>query len=167
MNARFDNEYCYYATALIFGVHSPKVREFSVHSFDVMRHHKDLSFSEYNGLNASGRLESRRRLVIDQDRQLMTGLTQMSSSVNKALMYIDGKHQINISDAIFHDEEVNYFCEDWNSISKNKVEKLALLIGMLHMRTIEEIPLLINEFPEISRVILAFPQYVLPFVSSS
>lgn len=167
MNLPFENdEYSYYATALIFGVHSPKVRDFTIYSFEGMRQHRDLSLAQRTHLNPNGRLETPRSLTFDFHRQLTTGQTQMSSSLNKALTYVDKEHRINISDSIFYDEELQYFSGDWNEVTKNKVEKLSILIHSLHVRTIDEIPLLINEFPEICRVILAFPQYVLPPVKS-
>jgi hypothetical protein len=154
MNYPFEkNEYNYYATALIFGKRSPLLKEFSAFSLEIFRT-KNLAFSEMEGLDPDSKLSIKRHLTIDNDRILETSHTDMRSSTNRIVTYIDDTFKIHMSDSVFSDEEFEYYLQNWNTTIENKIRTLGTLIWALHVRDVRPIPLMINEYPNITKTLL-------------
>jgi hypothetical protein len=155
------SEYNYYAAALVFGSRSPKMRDFSAFSFEVFRKQKDLTFNEVTGLNTEGHMEITRNLIIDSDRGFQTSHTDMRSETNRVVSYIDNKFRFCLNDAVFSDDGFDYYGGDWNEIVRNKIRTLGILLESVHLRKIRDIPLLINEFLNISKTLLDHSDFFL------
>lgn len=155
MNINFEkSEYNYYATILVFGQRSPKVKNFSAFVFDAFKKHKDLSISEYSGLNPDNRLEIKRHLMLGDIRLIESSHTSMSSGINNIVSYIDKALRYYLSDSVFSDDEFEYYEQNWDVTVQNKIRTLGVLIQSIHERKVQEIPLLINEFPNITKTLL-------------
>jgi hypothetical protein len=148
------DEYNYYATALIFGKRSPKIKNFSAYTFDIFRKKSGLVFSEHSGLNTKNHLEVIRNLQISNTRLLQTSHTDMRSEINGVVTYIDHDLNFNLSDAIFTDEEFEYYKHNWNETVINKIRSFGMLIRVLNERKISDVPLLINEYLNITKTLL-------------
>lgn len=152
-------EYDYYAAALIFGKQSPKMRNYSAYSFEALHKHKTLNFSEYSDVDEQGHLQVKRRLPLDQKRTVVTSHTDMRSGINRIVAYTDSEHDISMSDAIFNDYEIKKLEGDWERITGRKIRNLSFLIEALFEREVTEVPLLIEDFPEITKTLFAYPNY--------
>lgn len=154
------SEYNYYATALIFGSRSPHMKNFSAFSLDIFRS-RNLSFSEMSGLTPKGTMGIVRHLRIDQDRLFETSHTDMRSETNRIITYIDSGMGFHISDSLFSDSEFEYFQRDWNTTIENKVRTLGMLIKSLQVRDIKTMPLMVNEYLNISKTMLDHADFFL------
>jgi hypothetical protein len=160
MTYTFENdEYSYYATALVFGTRGPKLRTFSPYSMEVFRKNKDLTYGEVEGLNTDSKLEINRHLRLDPKRIILTGHTNMASQVNNSVTYQDTQFNVKMADSLFSDSEFDYFAHNWDATVQNKIRTLGILIKSLQERVIKDIPLLINEFPNITKTLLAHPEF--------
>jgi hypothetical protein len=155
------SEYNYYAAALVFGSRSPKMSDFSAFSFDVFRRHKELQFNEVSGLNTEGHMNITRNLILDSGRGIQTSHTDMRSETNRIVSYIDNTFRFYLSDTIFLDDALDSYGGDWNEIVRNKIKTLGILIESIHLRKVRDIPLLINEFLNISKTLLDHSDFFL------
>lgn len=153
------SEYNYLATVLIFGQQSPYMEHFSIYSLDTMRKNKNIYFSEFSGLNPENHMETRRTLSFDPNRDIETNCTEMSSEVNKIVTYIDTQYKISISDTVFSEEEYRHFDYNWDKNVQSKIKNLGLLIKALYDRDMSIVPIFINEFPNILKTLLNYPEY--------
>lgn len=151
-------EHHYYATVLVWGKRSPKVRDISAYSLDIFREEKDLVFGEYSALDTNNAREIVRHLTLGDSRQIETSYTDMRSEVNKVVTYIDPENRIHISDTLFSDEEFESLDEDWDRNVCSKIKHLGILIYCLHKKDIQPMPLFVNEFPNIMKVVLERPE---------
>ena len=154
------SEYNYYATALIFGSRSPHMKNFSAFSLDLFRT-KNLSYSEMSGLTPEGSMGIVRHLRIDESRLFETSHTDMRSETNKIVTYIDSGMGFHISDSLFSDSEFEYFQQDWNATIENKIRTLGMLIKSLQVRDIRTMPLMVNEYLNISKTMLDHADFFL------
>jgi len=154
------DEFNYYATALIFGIRSPKINEFKAFSFPTLRRYKEIKYSEHSGLNSENRLEIKRNLRIDDKRGFTTDHSRMSSEISSILTFIDSMHSIHVSDSIFSDLEFehNFEC-NWDNLVKNKIKTMGILIRSIYQGKVKEIPILISEFPHITKILLQYPDF--------
>jgi len=148
------DEYNYYAAYLVFGQRNPIMLNLSAFSLEIFRKQR-LEMSEMQTQQMSGSIGISRCLKLDDIRAFSTSITDMRTEINKFVTYEDIRFRINVSDAIFSDEEFEYFACDWNDTVQNKIRTLGMLIRSIHERKIVDIPLLVNEFPEITKTLLA------------
>jgi hypothetical protein len=154
------SEYNYYATALVFGSRSPHMKNFSAFSLDIFRT-RNLTFSEMSGLTPEGSMGIVRHLRIDEHRLFETSHTDMRSEINKIVTYVDSGMGFHISDSLFSDEEFEYFQQNWNDTIENKIRTLGMLIRSLQVRDIKTIPLMVNEYLNISKTLLDHAEFFL------
>lgn len=152
------NEYNYMAAYLIFGPRSNTIKLFNQYSFEQFREEKDIKLTEYTGMNTQNRIDTSRTLRIDKNRSLKTDHTRLTTNINQAVTYHDAIFNINMSDAIFSDDEFSNY-KDWDEYCKNKVKNFALLIRTILKKEMADVPLFINEYPNIMRLLLCYPEY--------
>lgn len=147
------NEYEYLATILIFGFKGAKAKEYTIFDNELFRQHKHLEVKENSHLSPdSNRLETFRQLIINPNIELRA--THVSASeVAQILIFYNPLCKIAISDAIFSDSEFELTGYDWDTMVETRVSKLALLIKTFKDKNIEDLPILINEFPNITNVL--------------
>jgi len=159
-NYQFEkDEYNYHAVAMIFGMSSPKIKVFSAFAMDTFRKHKELKFSEITALNTDNRMETKRNLRLDEHRMFVSDHTELKSGINKIIRYCDAQYNVNIADAMFCDSDFEYFEKNWDATVQNKIRTLGILLRSVHERKVSDIPLLINEFPEITKTLFAHPDF--------
>lgn len=147
-------EYHYYAILLIFGKRSPKVHQVSAYSLESLRSKKDLVYREESGLDIDGKQEIIRHLRLGEHRSIQTSHTDLRSDISRAITLIDTQHKVHITDSIFSDDEFRYFKEDWNRQIESKIRNIGILLYSMHHGTIDQLPLLVNECPNIAKTVL-------------
>jgi hypothetical protein len=147
------SEYNYYATALIFGSRSPKLKDFSAFSLDIFKD-KNLHFSEHSRLNTDDHMEITRHLNMGDDRYFESSHSDMRSEINRVITYVDSAFKFHLSDSVFSDSEFKYFEENWDATVQNKIRTLGILIKSIYERKIRDIPILINEYENITKTLL-------------
>jgi hypothetical protein len=149
------DEFSYYAISMVFGRNSPHLTEFKI--YDIMKKYQDIKFSEYSSLSTENRLDTHRELKISTTRSFMSTQCQQSSGVNRVVTMVDSTYKIHISDALFSEKEYEYYSSKWNDVVKNKIRTLGMLIRSVYAGKLIDIPILINEFPEITGILLRYP----------
>jgi hypothetical protein len=147
------DEYNFYAAYLVFGQRNPIMLNLSAFSLEIFRKQR-LDMSEMQTQQMTGSIGISRFLKLDNFRAFSTNNTDMRTEINRVVTYEDSLFRFNVSDTIFTDEEFEYFACDWNATVQNKIRTLGMLIKSIHERKIVDIPLLINEFPEITKALL-------------
>lgn len=153
----YKDEFNYHAVTLIFGLSCPRLQEFNIYSFDTMKKHPELKFIEVSNLTPENILDTHRELTLPPHRSFIADHCQMSSGTCRILTFHDSKYNIHVSDSIFSDNEYEYFTQDWSTTVKNKIRTLGMLIRSVYSGELIEIPLLINEFPNITGMLLNYP----------
>lgn len=153
----YKDEFNYHAVTLIFGLKSPKVSDFQIYSFDIMKKHPEFKFVEVSGLTPENVPDINRELLINPTRAFIANNCKLSSGVCRKITFKDSVNKIIVSDELFTVEEYEYFAGNWDDTIKNKIRTLGMLIRSIFSGTLREIPLLINEFPEITNVLLKYP----------
>lgn len=154
-----NNEYNYYSVLMIFGSKSPKIREqFGRYCFESFRK-LPFKFTENEKLNVENHLEIVRTLRIDKDRYFESSHTEMSSEINKIITYVDPMFKINVSDSTFNDDEFEYFKRNWDENVRSKIKNFSILLCSVHNRILSEIPIFVNEFPNIAKMLLEYPHF--------
>ena len=152
---KLDKEYEYYAVRLVFGDKSPKIRErYGRYCFEKFRR-LPFKFVETGKLNTANHLEITRTIKIDDERFFKSNHTEMSSEINKIVTYIDKTFNIHMSDSTFNE----YFNQNWNENVESKIRNLAILLFSIEKRLLSEIPLFLNEFPNIAKILLSYPHF--------
>jgi hypothetical protein len=150
-----NDEFNYHAVALVFGQNSPHLTEFKI--YNILKKHAELKFFEHSALSTMDRIDTIRSLNISTSRSFMTNQCQQSSGINRVVTMIDSIYKIHISDALFSEKEYEYYSSKWDDVVKNKIRTLGMLIRSVYTGKLIDIPLLINEFPEITGVLLKYP----------
>jgi len=148
------NEFSYLAVALIYGERSPHIKLFNSYKFPVFQKEKGLNVVEATDMTADNHQEINRNLKIDDKRSVITSHTDMKSEINQTITYIDAEYKIHIGDTLFSDNEFEYFKQDWDKNIESKIKNLAIFIESIYKKEITDIPIFINEYPNITRVLL-------------
>lgn len=153
----YKDEFNFHAVALIFGQNSPKISSFAIYKFDVMKKHTEFKFMEISGLTPENVSDVYRRLVIHKHQSFVTNNCQMSSGVCRTITFLEDTHKISVKDDLFTDIEYDYFLGNWDATVKNKIRTLGILIRSIQAGQMYEIPILMNEYPNITGVLLKHP----------
>ena len=154
----FKDEFNYHAVTLIFGLKNPHVSNFKIFSQDVMRKYKNLQFKEVSVLTPENILDIKRELKLTDLRSFIADHCKMSSGVCRIITLVDVQNKIHISDAIFSDSEYDYFLKNWDDTVKNKIRTLGMLFRSVTEGKLMDVPLLINEFPNITNILFKYPE---------
>lgn len=155
----YKDEFNYHAVALIFGQNSPKITNFNIYKFDVMKKHPELKFSEISGLTPENVSDVNRRLMVHAHQYFVTNNCMMSSGVCRSVSFLDTTHKVTIVDEFFTVDEYEYYSRNWDVTVKNKIRTLGMLIRSVHDGQMYEIPLLMNEYPNITGMLLKHPDF--------
>lgn len=153
------DEFNYYATSLVFGQHGSRINDFNHFKFPVFREDKKITFNEIQGLNHQNRMDITRKLNISNQFIFKTDNTSMSSSTSKVIHFTNMLHNVNSSDKIFTEDEFNYFERNWDLQVKEKIRKVGILIRSVFFGIIDEAPILMAEFPNITCVLLEHSEW--------
>jgi hypothetical protein len=151
------DEFNYHAVSLIFGKKSPRIVDFQAFVFDILRKHPEIKYSEMSGLTPDNVLDINRELRIHDTRRFVSNNCKMSSGTCRIITFVDAIHRIHMSDSLFSVGEYEYFSRTWDKVVKNKVRTFGMLIRSVYEGKLFDIPLLINEFPNITKVLLSHP----------
>lgn len=152
------DEFSYYAAALIFGVGGARTADFRIYSQPVLRQYKDIVLTETSGLNLRNVYDATRVLHINSNKAFTTFNCVLQSGINKYLRYTDTENSINIVDDVFNEHEYEYYNKEWNIVSVSKIKNLGTLIRSVYLGTLIDIPMFVNEFPSIAKVLLQYPE---------
>ena len=72
----------------------------------------------------------------------------------------NSEKKINISDTIFTESEFDLVQRDIKVLIDRKIHAVANLIKTLHHKDVTLIPILINDFPNISKLVLSKSSYL-------
>jgi hypothetical protein len=152
------NEYQYLACVLIFGFKGTKTKEYSIFSSDVFKNNKNLEVKENSHLSPeNNRLETVRQLTISSIELRASHIN--AAEISQILTFCNTKYGISLSDTIFSDSEFELVEYDWEKMIYTRINKLALLIKALNSKEINDLPLIINEFPNITGVLFKNMEY--------
>jgi len=153
----YKDEFNYYAVSLIFGKKSPRIVDFQAYSIEIFREHKEIKYLEMSGLSVENVLDINRELHLTSTRQFIANSCKMSSGTCRMINFKDTVNKIQASDALFTVAEYDYFSMMWSTVVKNKIRTLGMLMRSVYEGRLIDIPLLINEFPNITKVLLMHP----------
>jgi hypothetical protein len=154
------NEWQYLAAMLIFGPQKIRSKELSVYSLDIFRTNKELNVAPVSFIDTDTRkLETKRYLKIRPHISFIATHVQSGSDVAKILGYENTEKNVHISDAIFSEREFELTGYNWDRLVDSRIYKLSVLIKSTLDRKIDDVPLLINEFPCISGLFLKDESY--------
>jgi hypothetical protein len=151
------DEFNYHAIILIFGRNSPKLTEMKIYNIDIMRQHPDIKFVEVSGLTVDNVVDINRKLLISPAKSFIANNCKLTSGTCRLVTFIDSTYSINKADALFSVGEYEYFSNSYEDTVKNKIRTLGMLIRSVYEGKLIDIPLLINEFPNITNVLLNHP----------
>lgn len=160
MNIDFEkDEFNFYATSLVFGQRGSRINDFKQFKFPVFRNDKKITFNEIQGLNKNNRMDMTRQLRINSHFIFKTDDTSMSSSTSKIIHFTNLIHHVSSYDKIFTEQEFNYFERNWDLQVKEKIRKVGILIRSVFFGSIDEAPIFMEEFPNITCVLLDHPEW--------
>jgi hypothetical protein len=145
------NEYNYLSAIFVCGDKSPRVAQYKVFNLDIFKKNKDL------GIRVRKNPKFEERIVeLSEHAQLSAIINSNSMTKNFApiVSYIDTQRLINISDIVFNSLEFEVYNKDIKSLINRKIEAVSSLIRAFYKKDVSSFPLLINDFPNISKLIL-------------
>ena len=151
------DEFNYHAITLIFGRKSPKLEDLKIYNLEIMKQYPEIKFSEMSGLTVENVQDINRKLLISETRSFIANNCRISSGVCRTVTFYDTPNRIQAKDDLFTVEEYEYFLRNWDVVVKNKIRTLGMLIRSVHTGKLIDVPLLINEFPKITSVLLSRP----------
>lgn len=142
--------YYFVAMEMILGKNSPELRGLFVYRSEaIKRLHRGLSVTELSTLDKDGTVKKTRTISFPDETSLRTSFNNISNDIARIVTYINNKESICISDVIFTAEDFKYDRYSWDKILHRGIDNLAVLIKSLNDTCIDDIPLIINAFPNI------------------
>ena len=144
------------AYTLIFGTRSGNRQEsHSIYALSAVKKYGDLVVRQVSAIDpVTGTLSTKRFLRVKDHISLVSSHVQAGTDVAKIIAYENTSDRTNISDTIFTDKEFEYAGYQWDELVKNKIIKIGMLIGLIIEGKKDDAPLLINEFPNISSLLI-------------
>ena len=152
-----DKEYLYLSSVLVCGDRSSKTTVYKVFNLDIFKKNKDLS------VKISKSLTKESRIVVLSDTSGIFATTSKSDKTGEhatLITYSDTEKVISISDTIFSESEFELANRDTQVLIDRKIHAVANLIKTLYFKDVSLIPLIINDFPNISRLVLDKSEYI-------
>lgn len=152
-----DEEYLYLSSVLVCGDHSSRTRIYKVFNLDIFKKNKDLSISISKSINKESRI-----ILLGKYSGLYATTSKSDKTGDHATLitYADSKKKISLSDTIFNEDEFELAQRDVHILIDRKIRAVANLIKTLYHKDVALIPLLINDFPNISRLVLDKSEYI-------
>lgn len=154
------DEYCYYASFLIFGEDSPITSSFRYLTMEPFRS-LDIPVSKIIVCNEHTFSQDTQRTVkISPKIYLRSSITEMKSGINSVITYLWYYGIINqgveVSDVLFKDTEFKKFDEKWADYSHSKIKYLSVLIKALYEKAPFDLPRCLLDFPNIATAIFDY-----------
>lgn len=145
-----DKFYSYIATELILGKNSPEVRILSIYKMESIRKvHRGLCTAEESAVRDYGRIEKLRKISFPDDTVLYTSHINVSNDIARIVTYKNYRENVQISDVLFTEEEFKYNKYIWGKTLRTRIDRLTILIKALSESYIDDVPLILNDFPNI------------------
>jgi len=143
-------EFHYLSTVLLCGEKSVSASRFKIYDLDIFKKHKDL------GVRTHTRVDSELRVLkLNPNEKFYTFAS--ASGICTHITYRRVSPMILVSDLIFSDDECETCGNDTEVLFNRKIKAVGRLIQAFYLKELSQIPLLINDFPEISRRVLSDP----------
>ena len=145
--------YHYTAAEMLLGRDSPELRKLSIYKQDVIkRKYQGLSVEEK--LVTEGDTLKKVRMVTFPDHTfLYTSYINISNNIALMLTYINEQEKVHLSDILFTKEEFAYNKMTFKKTLETRINTVAILLRALNESDIFEIPLLMNDFPNIVEIL--------------
>jgi hypothetical protein len=138
------------AKEMILGKSSPEIRGLSIYRSETIRRlHNGLNVTELSTLGKDGKVKKTRTVSFPDETSLCTSFTNVSNDIARIVTYINVKENVCISDVIFTEEDFKYDVYAWDKIIHRGIDNLAVLIRSLNDTCIDDIPMVMNAFPNI------------------
>jgi hypothetical protein len=161
------NGYSLNAVRLIYGSRSPHAEQFSMYSMPPHDSHRVQYHELENAREPSlgPGINTCTRMVSFGDGRSLTSTITQGTGINTAIVYrellIDpGEYSKQFTDSLFSQPEYEYFERHWDDQVQYKVNILAKLIQALDTGDDTIYPILVADFPEISRYLLSKPSII-------
>jgi hypothetical protein len=151
----YTDEFSYHAVTMIFGLRCPILSEFRTHGLN----NSGLNFTEVSSLTPENILDIHRELKIAHYRSILATDCRLSSGVCQSITFNDTQYNIHLQDTLFTEKEYEYFTQEWGTMVNNKIRMLGMLIRSIVEGKIADIPLLINDYPMITKGLLIYPDF--------
>lgn len=149
-----DNYYNYLSIALLCGPYSPYLKSHS-YFFQSSKMEKEIKFSEIIYIGESGKQETLRRVSIKNGTTIETS-NIMTNGLAVIIMLKNEENKINVSDALFSDENFKMDNNDWKETINNTLKHIKWLIMSLYEKDLCNIPLLIRDMNNISLTLMRY-----------
>ena len=147
-----SDEFSYVSSVLICGERSSKTKQYKVFNLNIFKKHPDI------GVKISWLKKGElRKIPLSETSEIRASVMTETKTQNFApiITYVDAKNRIKISDTVFTSDEYDVYKKDIIAVIDRKVLATATLVEALYNKDISAFPLLINDFPNISKVILS------------
>lgn len=147
--------YTYIATELILGKSSPDLKNFFIYKFNnhIKKIYKGLSVEESLTLDKDGKISVTRTTCFFNETSIRTSHINSSNDVARIITYMNPKENVAISDVLFNEEDFKYNNYIWNKILPAKIECLAILLEAFNTVCMDDIPIVMNDFPNIAETL--------------
>jgi hypothetical protein len=136
------------------GKNSPEVRNLSIYKKEAIKKiNSDLHTIENSALGSDGNINKVRILSLPEGTTISANHINISNDIARILTYINPAENVHISDILFTTEDYMYDKYVWSRILQTRVEHLAVLIKSLNEICIDDVPTLMNAFPNISEAL--------------
>ena len=146
-----SKEFSYVSSILICGDKSSKAKQFKVFNLNIFKKHKDISVQITRTRKGENRVIPLTEYSHLSSKVIYSGKTQEFAPI---ITFLDTKNHIKVSDTIFNSDEFEVFNKNIKNLINRKVEATGSLIQALYLKDILTFPLLISDFPNISKLVL-------------
>lgn len=141
--------YHYTAAEMLLGRDSPELRKFSIYKQDIIK-------KKYQGLSVEEKfiteedtLKKVRMVSFSNHTFLYTSHINISNNIALILTYVNEQEKVRLSDVLFTTEEFRYNKMTFKKTLETRIDTVAILLKALNDFDISEVPLLMNDFPNI------------------
>lgn len=146
-----SRDYNYLSSILICGERSPKASQYKVFNLDILKKQKDLAVKVSKTPKGESRFVS---LTGYSTLRTVAELKNRTQNFAPIITFRDDLNRIDISDSVFNNLEFDIYDKDIKALIDRKILATGTLLEALYTRDVSSFPLIINDFPNISKVIL-------------
>jgi len=152
------SEFHYLSTILVCGTASSMRVVNKIFNLDIFKKHRDLSITVKKVRKGEERL-----IKLNDGVYIRAYVEYIAHTGNFApiITYVNEDSRVYLSDTLFNVSEFNIYGLDVKSLISRKIGATADLIRAFAIKDISIFPLLINDFPNISKLILEKADFIL------
>ena len=145
------DEFYYVSSIFVCGENSTRTQQYKVFNLDIFRKHKDLAVRISKSGNRVDRI-----IPLTDHSEIATHIQRGSliGSFAPLVSYVDSDKLINISDTIFNESEFKTHGKNIDALIQRKIHATAKLIEAFYNQDISQVPTLMNDFPNICKLVL-------------